>query len=133
MTYPPSIDAWVIEANADLIKEHGEQTDTFVTAWLRSHALPNLVVYSTNHVTGPRLLGQQDAIKLPGTATSDQVMQLVLELERAYDVPVMVRRVRLGPFAWLDPITRQPMREYACVDVASCELARRGAAGGTAS
>ncbi|THF87192.1 hypothetical protein E7T09_08535 [Deinococcus sp. KSM4-11] len=58
----------MIEADADLIKEHGEETDDPVTDW-RRFGLLNWVSYGTNHVTGPRHTGQQDTITLPTEAT----------------------------------------------------------------
>ncbi|THF88435.1 hypothetical protein E7T09_04300 [Deinococcus sp. KSM4-11] len=118
MTTPPPTDAWVIEADADLIKEHGEETDFLVTAWLRRHALDDRVSYSTEHVIGPRSTGQQDTITLPGEATIEAVQQLVHTLERVYDLRLAVRRVRLVPRLTVDPLTSQPTGEFEYVEEA---------------
>ncbi|THF87188.1 hypothetical protein E7T09_08515 [Deinococcus sp. KSM4-11] len=118
MTIPPPLDAWAIEADADLIKEHGQETDYLVTAWLRRHVLHDRVTYSTEHVIGSRSTGQQDTITLPGEATYEQVQQLAHTLGRVYDLKLAVRRVRLLPGLKVDPLTLQPTGEYEYVEAA---------------
>lgn len=124
---PPPIDAWVIEAEADLTRERGGDTALMIRTWASRYDLEVGVQASSEAlgVGGARSPGDLDRVSLSGEIGSDQINELASQFGRAYDVQVFVRRAQLVALPQMDMQTMQPTGEFLYVVVDTAERARQ--------
>ncbi|THF87190.1 hypothetical protein E7T09_08525 [Deinococcus sp. KSM4-11] len=94
MTHPPLIDAWVLEADADLIMARYDDTTQTVRAWAAQLGLADGGSFNIQY-SGSTAAGAFDAFSVTGEATADQIEQLASRLSRVYDTRIFVSRRQL--------------------------------------
>ncbi|THF88437.1 hypothetical protein E7T09_04310 [Deinococcus sp. KSM4-11] len=124
MTLPPLMDAWVLEADADLIMARYDDTTQIVRAWAAQCGLPDEASFDFQY-SGLTTTGPQDSFSVSGEATPNQVSELASRLSRAYDTRIVVRRTQLIAVPQLDMTSGQPTGKYAYFDPEVAERARR--------
>ncbi|THF87191.1 hypothetical protein E7T09_08530 [Deinococcus sp. KSM4-11] len=122
MTPPLPVDAWILEADADLVMARYDDTTQIVRTWAAQHSLPDdawfVFQYSGLTATGPL-----DSFSVSGDATPDQVSELASRLSRAYDTRIVVRRTQLIPVPQLNMTSGQPRGNYLYFDPEVAERA----------
>ncbi|THF88436.1 hypothetical protein E7T09_04305 [Deinococcus sp. KSM4-11] len=124
MTTPPPIDAWVLEADTDLVTSHYDDTTQIVRTWATQHGLPDGASFNVQY-SGRTTSGAFDAFSVTGEATADQVEQLASRLNRAYDTQIVVRRTRLISVPHVGMTDGLPTGKYSYVDPVIMERARQ--------